>query len=173
MVLIPGAALGPHQPLLNYSWLAGQARGAEALHLEWPDGRPPDVASWVVDQVAYAMAAFPIPRPVLVGKSLGTYAAELAAARALPAIWHTPLLNDPRCVEALRNATAPFLLVGGTADRWWDGSLARALTPYVLEVPDADHGMVLLGSPLARSAAVLGEVVTAVEEFLDRSVWPS
>ena len=119
------------------------------------------------------MAAFPIPRPVLVGKSLGTYAAELAAAKALPAIWHTPLLNDPRCVEALRNATAPFLLVGGTADRWWDGSLARGLTPYVLEVPDANHGMVLLGSPLSRSAAVLGEVATAVEELLDRCVWPS
>jgi len=177
-VLIPGGSLGPHQPLLNYSWLAGLARGAEALHIEWPAERPPsrdpsDSASWVIEQVDAALATFPVPRPVLVGKSLGTYAAELAAARALPAVWHTPLLSDPRCAAALRNASAPCLLIGGTADPWWDGPLARDLTPHVLEVPDADHGMVLPGAPLARSAAVLGRVATAVEEFLDRHVWPS
>jgi pimeloyl-ACP methyl ester carboxylesterase len=178
MVLIPGAALGPHQPLLNYSWLAGRARGAEPLHIEWPADRPPasdpaDAASWVVRHVADAVATFPVRRPVLVGKSLGTYAAELAAARELPAVWHTPLLSDRRCVAALRRATAPCLLIGGTADHLWDGRLARALTAHVLEVPGADHGMVLPGAPLARSAAVLGDVATAVERFLDEQVWPA
>jgi hypothetical protein len=39
------------------------------------------------------------------------------------------------------------------------------LTPHVLQVPDANHGMVLPDLPLARSAAVLGQVVTAVESF--------
>ena len=91
----------------------------------------------------------------------------------MPAVWHTPLLSDARCVAALRNAGAPYLLVGGTADPWWDGNLARALTPHVLEIPDANHGMVLPEVPLARSAAVLGRVVTAVEEFLDGYVWPA
>ena len=177
IVLIPGGGLGPHQPVLNYSWLAGTARGAEALHLEWPATRPKsrdpaDSASWVVEQVAAALDAWTVERPVLVGKSLGTYAAEVAAARSLPAVWHTPLLNDARCGAALRSATAPFLLVGGTGDPYWDGALARSLTPHVLEVPDADHGMVLPGRPLARSAAVLGQVVTAVERFLDVHVWP-
>jgi pimeloyl-ACP methyl ester carboxylesterase len=177
MVIIPGGGLGPHQPLLNYSWLAGRARGAEALHIEWPSERPTsrdpaDSASWVVEQVATAMATFGVPGPVLVGKSLATYAAELAADRALPAIWHTPLLSDPRCVAALRGATAPFLLVGGTADHWWDSRLARTLTPHLLEIPGADHGMILPGVPLARSAAVLGQVAACVEEFLDREVWP-
>jgi len=42
-----------------------------------------------------------------------------------------------------------------------------------MEVPDANHGMVLPDLPLARSAAVLGQVVTAVEEFLDGYVWPA
>jgi hypothetical protein len=37
-------------------------------------------------------------------------------------------------------------------------------------IPDADHGMIRPGRPLARSAAVLGQVVTAVEDFLDE-VW--
>jgi pimeloyl-ACP methyl ester carboxylesterase len=178
MVLIPGGGLGPHQPLLYYSWLAGLARGAEALHIEWsadrPSSRDPaDSASWVVEQVDRELAACSFRRPVLVSKSLGSYAAEVAAERRLPAIWHTPLLTDPRYVAALRSAGAPCLLIGGTADPWWDGSLARTLTPHVLEVPGADHGMILPGVPLARSAAVLSQVVTAVEEFLDEQVWPA
>jgi hypothetical protein len=177
MVIIPGGGLGPHQPVLNYSWLAGRARGADGLRIEWPADRPAspdpsDSASWVVDHVAGVLATLPAARPVLIGKSLATYAAELAAARGLPAIWHTPLLSDPRCVAALRAAEAPFLLIGGTADHWWDGALARELTPHVREIPDVDHGMLLPGAPLARSAAVLGQVVTAVEDFLDRQVWP-
>ncbi|MGN9803173.1 hypothetical protein [Micromonospora sp. L32] len=68
-------------------------------------------------------------------------------------------------------ATAPVLLVGGTADPSWDGAVARRLTPHVLEVPDAHHGMLVPG-PLARSAEVLGRVCTAVEEFVQIS-WPA
>lgn len=89
MVLIPGARLGPHQPLLSYTWLAGRDRGAEAYHVEWPADRPPfadsaAAARWVIGQIAAVLAAFPVRRPVLVGKSLGTYAAALAAERGLP-----------------------------------------------------------------------------------------
>lgn len=178
MVLIPGARLGPHQPLLSYTWLAGRDRGAEAYHVEWPADRPSfadsaAAARWVIGQIAAVLAAFPVRRPVLVGKSLGTYAAALAAERGLPGIWHTPLLSDPQCVAALRRGRAPYLLIGGTADALWDGELARTLTPHVVEVPGADHGMVVVGEPLARSAAVLGRVVTAIEDFLDQRVWPT
>jgi hypothetical protein len=31
--------------------------------------------------------------------------------------------------------------------------------------------MIVVGEPLARSAAVLGRVVTAIEDFLDHRVW--
>ena len=41
----------------------------------------------------------------------------------------------------------------------------------MLEVPEADHGMYVPGR-LAESAAVLGQVATAVEDFLDQVVWP-
>jgi hypothetical protein len=176
MVLIPGAMLGPHQPLLSYSWLAGRARGAAAYHVEWP-AEPPSVADpataahWVIDQIAAVLAAFPVKQPVLVRKSLGTYAAALAAERGLVGIWHTPLLPDPLCVAALRQTPAPFILIGGTADSMWDGVLARELTPHVVEVAGADHGMIVTGEPLARSAEALGNVVTAIEDFLDRWVW--
>lgn len=62
------------------------------------------------------------------------------------------------------------LLVGGTSDQLWDGGTARLVTPHVLEVEDADHGMLIPGA-LSASAAVLGQVITAVEDFLDRVVW--
>ena len=74
-------------------------------------------------------------------------------------------------VLALRRATAPCLLVGGTADQYWDGPAARSVTPHVVEVDAADHGMFVPGG-LAASAAVLGQVMTAVEQFLDQVAWP-
>ncbi|WP_220039697.1 hypothetical protein [Nonomuraea aridisoli] len=81
------------------------------------------------------------------------------------------MLTVPACVAALRRATEPFLLVGGTADSLWDGALARELTPHVVEVEGADHGMKVPG-PLRATADVLGDVTTAVESFLDTDVWP-
>jgi len=40
-----------------------------------------------------------------------------------------------------------------------------------LEIDGADHGM-FLPWRLAASAAVLGQVVTVVEDFFDQQVWP-
>ncbi|GAB3944059.1 hypothetical protein GCM10027614_33620 [Micromonospora vulcania] len=61
--------------------------------------------------------------------------------------------------------------MGGTADGFWDGDAARRLSPYVLEVAGADHGMYVPG-PLTESIAVLSRVVVAVETFLDEIGWP-
>jgi hypothetical protein len=110
-------------------------------------------------------------RPLLIAKSLGTNAAVLAAERGLPGVWLTPVLTAPWVAAALSRATAPFLLAGGTADEMWDGALARRLTPHVLEVRDADHGMCVPG-PLTASIAVLGRMVATVQEFLDAIGWP-
>jgi hypothetical protein len=162
---------GPHAPLLFYPSWAAQARGAQIHPLSWPEPRPrlpqPD---FVRAQVEPVLDELP-PRTLLIGKSLGTLAAPVAAERGLPAIWLTPVLTEERVVEALRAATAPFLLVGGGGDSMWKSDLAKELTPYLLEIDGADHGMMLPG-PLAASAAVLGFVVTAVEQFLDGVVWP-
>jgi hypothetical protein len=177
-VIVPGRYFGPYQPLLLYAGLAAQARGATA---EWIDWRPPasldnpsgvsaDQQAWVLEQVTPVVDRLG-GAPLLVGKSLGTFAAEVAARRSLPAIWYTPLLLEDLVVTALRRCTAPFLLVGGTSDRLaWDGAVARSLTPHVCEIPDADHGM-LVPAGLAASAGVLGEVTTAAERFLDGVVW--
>jgi len=108
---------------------------------------------------------------VMIGKSLGSLAAPVVADRGLAAIWFTPLLTDEPTVAALRRATGPCLLVGGTADQFWDEQTARSITPDVIEIHGADHAMFVPGR-LAASATVLGQVITAVEDFLEHTVWP-
>jgi predicted alpha/beta-hydrolase family hydrolase len=183
-VAIPGRLFGPYAPLLMYASEAATARGARVHPVEWSVAPPADLAfgagpgsraAWVAEQIDPALraASAAADQPLIIGKSLGSYAAIQAAERGLPAVWLTPLLPDPVVVDALRAATAPYLLIGGTADDLaWRPGLARELTPHVLEVDGADHGMRVRG-PLAATAAVLGLVATAVERFLDEVVWPT
>src|SRR5262245_37369984 len=103
-VVIPGRMYGPHAPLLFYAASAAQARGAKARSLHWTP--PSDVDStrageWVRGQVAPVLdevTATGAP-PLVIAKSLGTYAATLAAERDLPAVWLTPLLREPEVVD--------------------------------------------------------------------------
>ncbi|RLP89495.1 alpha/beta hydrolase [Micromonospora sp. BL4] len=157
-----------------YAGDVAEQRGAAVHRHSWSEepARPdaPEIESWVLGQTAPLIEAVG-GRPLLIAKSLGTNAAAIAAERSLPAVWLTPVLTLPWVVEALSRATAPFLLVGGTADKLWDGDAARRLSPHVLEVPAADHGMYVPG-PLTESIAVLSRVVVAMEEFLDEIGWP-
>jgi hypothetical protein len=79
--------------------------------------------------------------------------------------------GSARWWPALGRARGPVLLAGGTADPYWDGRIARSVTPDVVEISGADHSMLVPGR-LSASAAVLGQVLTAVEDFLDHSEWP-
>jgi pimeloyl-ACP methyl ester carboxylesterase len=134
--------------------------------VDWAD-RHAFVAVRVAAALDEVTAATGVTAPVLIGKSLGSLAAPLAADRGLAAVWFTPLLTDERTLAALRRTSAPCLLVGGTADKhWWDGAAARSVTPHVVEIDGADHAMIVPG-PLSASAAVLGQVMDAVEAFLD------
>ena len=173
-VVIPGRLFGPAAPLPMYAGDVAQRRGAAVHRHSWsPDiPRPdrPEIENWVRGEVTPLLDSLE-GRPLLIGKSLGSNAAALAAERSLPAVWLTPLLTLPWIVDALERATAPFLLVGGTADTTWDGALARRLSPHVLEIPDGDHGLYVPG-PLTDSIAVLSRLVVAVDEFLDAINWP-
>lgn len=180
-VVLPAGMYGPYTPLLTYAANAAEARGARIRAVSWsrpevpPTLDPADRGPWVVAEAAPVLAevaaAWPDVTPLVIARSFGAYAAPLAADRGLPAVWLTPDLTAGRMVDALRRATAPFLLVGGTGDEMWDPALARTLSPHVCEVEGADHGMYLPGR-LAASASALGRVATAVEDFLDTVVWP-
>lgn len=151
-----------------------ERRGARVHRHGWSQKPPPgfdaQVEGWVRGEIWQLLETLD-GHPLLIGKSLGTLGAAVAAERSLPAVWLTPLLTAPGVTVALERANAPFLLVGGTADNFWDGDRARQLTPHVVEVEGADHGMRVPG-PLSESVAVLARVVTAVEEFLDAIDWP-
>ena len=164
VVVVPGGMFGPFAPLLMYVSLVFEARGGTIEPVSWERPAGAD-AAWVRAQVLPAVERH--RATLIVGKSLGSNAVTIAAERDLPGIWLTPLLRDEVVVGALRAATAPQLLIGGTADNLWDGTVARNLSPHVLEVDGADHGMLIPGAPLARSAEVLGRVATAAEHFAD------
>jgi hypothetical protein len=173
-VVVPGGRFGPAAGLLLYAGSVADRRGATVHRHSWSrEPRDPfarEIEGWVRAEVTGLLDVVG-GTPLLIGKSLGTNAAALAAERGLPAVWLTPVLTVPWIAAALGRATAPFLLVGGTADALWDGGLARRLSPYVLEVEGADHGMQLPG-PMGDTIAVLGRVVSEMEGFLDAVGWP-
>jgi len=168
VLILPGGRYGPELPLLHYAARAAEARGGVVESAHWRQGTelrglPAEQRmDWVESQVRPHLQGIGL----LLGKSLGTYGARLAAEHRLPAVWLTPILTNATVVAAMSAATAPMLLVGGTADSMWDGTVARKLSPHVLEVDGADHGMDVPGR-LAASVEVLGRVATAVEDFLD------
>ena len=171
-VLAPGGNYGTDGPLLMYAGLAVQRRGGSTHPVTWQFPGSPDLAQQrghVASQVAAAIDELTSTTritPMVIGKSLGSLAAPAVADRGLAAVWFTPLLTDGPTVTALRRASAPCLLAGGTADQYWDGQAARSITPHVVEINGADHGLFVPGR-LSASAAVLGQVITAVEDFLD------
>jgi hypothetical protein len=176
-ILAPGGNYGADGPLLMYARLAVERRGGRTHPIAWRlpgnlgSGQQRERVASQVTSAIEEMAATTAAAPVVIGKSLGSLAAPVIADRGLAAVWFTPLLTDEPTVAALRRATGPCLLAGGTADQVWDGQIARSITSYVVEIDGADHGMFVPG-PLAGSATVLAQVIAAVEEFLDHVVWP-
>ena len=132
-VLVPGGGYPTDAPLLMFAGVAVQRRGGHVHRIAWaPPGQWDESHDWVRSRVEAALdetaAATGVTAPVVIGKSLGSLAAPLIADRGLAAVWFTPLLTDQPTVAALRRATAPCLLVGGTADKLWNGSVARSVT---------------------------------------------
>jgi pimeloyl-ACP methyl ester carboxylesterase len=137
-------------------------RDGQKLHLWFAQ-----LHSFVHAHVSRILDAETAPTIALVGKSMGAFAATLAADRGLPGIWLTPVLRDSRLPGDLSRSTAPFLLVGGTADRTWDPQLARSFGQPVYEAENADHGMETDDDPV-NSAEVLRCVTIAIDAFVQQ-----
>ena len=150
-VVLPGRGYPPAAPGLAYAGYVLRAAGWRVRDVWWD---PPANGSlslegevaWVGDQLASATDG--VDGPVLVvGKSLGTYGARLAAEREYEAIWLTPLLTDPVLVEGIRANPARQLLVGGTADRLWDADVAASLAADGCDVLQIDGARPRPGRP--------------------------
>jgi len=140
-IVLPGAMLGG-APSCYYAALALNEMGWRVVQV-WDTFPGGDRVAWPTSRAEAALAYAGEAR-LLAGKSAGTLAAGIAADRGLAAVWLTPLLDQPACVEGLRRTTAPALLVGGTDDPTWNGELARELADDVLELDGADHGLARL-----------------------------
>jgi predicted alpha/beta-hydrolase family hydrolase len=168
-VLVPGSGYPPQAPLLFFAGMALLQHGWRVEHHWWDppeDVSGDEINAWVRAEVEGALPA--TGRALVVGKSLGTRAAPVAAERGFPAIWLTPLLGNRRLVEAIAANPAPQLLVGGAADHLWDNSVARTLegpTRTVLEVPEADHAMLIPGDSV-RGVSVHVDVQRGIDDWL-------
>ncbi|HEU4702425.1 MAG TPA: hypothetical protein VFS37_08090 [Conexibacter sp.] len=166
VVLLPGARYPTSAPLLWFSREVAIARGYGALEVLDAPPAGEDPFAWARDRAQRALAHQPSELDVVIGKSLSSDAAELAADRELPAIWLTPLLDRPGIVAALARATRPTLLVGSTADpTWHPDRIAENVMLDRLELDGLDHGLQLPGDPQA-SLAALKKVVKKVDRFL-------
>ncbi|MEU4689017.1 alpha/beta hydrolase [Actinoplanes sp. NPDC023714] len=171
-ILVPGRAYDTEAPLFDIADFVLTARGHRIERIGWTVppalleiGPEPFVRAHVTAALHTARADAPSARPVLIAKSLGSYAAALAAEQRLPAIWLTPLLYEPAVVAAITANPAPQLLVGGTEDFAWKPEQANATGKRLLEIPGADHSLRVPG-PVSAYTDVLAEVGAAMERFL-------
>jgi pimeloyl-ACP methyl ester carboxylesterase len=173
-LLIPGNGYSPERPLLHFARAVFMKHGWTTQELWWPE-RPPRpepsqmamMREFAVRHVAAALERESAPKIALVGKSMGTFAAGIAADRGLPAVWLTPVLQYADSVADLRRATAPFLLVGGTGDRGWIPETARGFGQPVCEIEGADHGMETDDDPV-NSALILHQITIAIDRFVSK-----
>ena len=156
-VVLPGRGYGCDEPLLRSARAVLRAAGWSVRVVRWnPPPAPEEVVALGRDLLTGDGSC-----GLVVAKSLSTRLLPLAGELALPGVWLTPLLREPDVRAAAAAATAPALLVGGTADPFWDGEAAAASGQRVLEVPGADHSLEVAGDPAA-TARALAAVVDAV-----------
>jgi hypothetical protein len=166
-LVLPGAGYTPARPLLHFTRAVLESHGWTVVEASWPPGDP---ATYDTDDMVTGVATRLVDeagdrRLLIVGKSLGSLAMPLAAARGISGIWITPLLRRPTVAQALDQLPAPTLLIGSTADETWDGDAARRSGHDVLELTDANHALELGGDPLG-SIDALREVIAAVDRFV-------
>lgn len=167
-LVLPGRAYPASMPLLFFTRIALEQHGwpVEAVSWELPDGLPDDPSAWVADRAAPAMSS-PADRWIVAAKSLGTRVVD-TDLRFAAYVLLTPLLHEPAQVAAIAGLVergVPVLLAGGTADFAWSSDAARSTGAAIVEIPDADHALVVPGDA-ARTAEAHLTVTRAVDAFL-------
>ena len=164
--ILPGRAYTPDHPLLRYCTMVLLERGWSVREVRWERGdrTTPEAAA---SEAARALDAVSARQHLVVAKSLGGSALPHAVERGMPGVWLTPVLTRAAVAEAVARLTAPSLLVGGTADGFWDSDAVTGPGATVLELEGADHGLEY-GTDVHRSLEALRQVVHAVASFVDR-----
>jgi hypothetical protein len=170
VVILPGVRYFSQAPLLWFAREAAQAGGWSVLEVDERAPQEREPFEWMLEQAERALGEVDAERLVVVGKSLGSVAATIVSG---PAVWLTPLLNQPRIVAALEATRSPTLLVGSPADpTWGDGTVPGNPALEVLELEGLDHSLQVSGDPTA-SLRVLGDVTQRLRAFLDAASPPA
>jgi hypothetical protein len=166
VVLLPGIRYFSQAPLLWFAREAAQAGGWSVVEVDERAPRDQEPFGWMRGQAEAALElAAGAEQVVVVGKSLGSAAAPLVTG---PAVWLTPLLDQPAIADAINSAAVPTLLVGSRADpSWAEGPAPGNPALEVLELDDLDHSLQVSEDPLA-SLGVLRDVTARVGAFLER-----
>jgi hypothetical protein len=168
-VILPGSGYTILGPLLYWSARLLEQGGWRVRAVEWDpnDLKSDDPQGFIEAEVEAAFAAAPPTGTRLVlAKSLGTFAAPWALANNIAGVWLTPVLSVPAVSTALRDhATDRDLVVGGTADPLWRPETIVGTAATVLEMPRADHALVVPGDHVA-SRMLHEHVFDAVERHL-------
>lgn len=163
--ILPGRGYTPDRPLLHFTRRILTDRGWTVREHWWERGDATTTQEAAAEATRVVKEVHGADLHLVIGKSLGTYAAPVAVDHALPAVWFTPLLRDDLVRAAIAATLEPSLLLGGTGDASWDGEAARASRAQVHEVRDADHSLEVAGS-VRDSVKTLEKVMRRVEDFI-------
>jgi hypothetical protein len=167
-VLLPGLVYPTRAPALWFAREAAMAKGWSALEVLGEAGEDEDALGWERRCAESAIEAAGEVRVLVIGKSLASVLAGEIGERDLPAVWLTPLLDQPSGIDGLARARQPVLLVGGDADPTWQpASLRPGGQIETLELPGADHALQVPGDPAA-SLGGLGLLTEAITRFVER-----
>lgn len=162
-LVLPGANYPVELPGLFHAMRALALAGWRLQVARWDMSRATaEQAQAMVEQACRLQERDGVPE-LLLAKSIGTHGAGWAAEHRLPAVWTTPLLTVPRCVKALKDHTAPALLVAGTRDSAWDDRAAPATGLPTVRVDGMDHGWQC--GDWRRELEACGRVAQAVSAF--------
>ncbi|MEA2229421.1 MAG: hypothetical protein QOF04_3051 [Solirubrobacteraceae bacterium] len=166
VVVLPGRRYSTQAPLLWFAREVAEQQGFSVLEVldALPDGEEP--MRWAQDRARRALDAAPAGELIVLGKSLASGAAGIVADRELPAVWLTPLLDQPPVLDGLARAARPALLIGGTADPAWTPDALRPgpMLEHV-DLDGLDHSLQRPGDPAA-SLDALGTVTERIARFL-------
>jgi hypothetical protein len=172
VVVLPGVRYFSQAPLLWFAREAAQAAGFTVLELSERAPADREPFEWIVDRAELVLAEAG-EDPIVIGKSLGSAAAPLAAERGLEAIWLTPLLIRSDVVAALNATSRRTLIVGSPADpSWGEGEPPSADALAVMELAGLDHSLQVEGDPLS-SLQILRQVTDRMLAFLLSSARPA
>jgi hypothetical protein len=167
-VLLPGQFYPTRAPALWFAREAAMARGWSALEVLGEPGEREDPLTWERWCAERVIEAASPARVLVIGKSLASLLAVEISDHDLPAVWLTPLLNEPSVIAGLARARRPALLVGGSADPTWrPNALPRERDIELAELPGADHALEVPGDPVT-SLMGLGQMIEAIMRFADR-----